>query len=87
MTMSNLIIREMPQSINSFLRFQVGVVEKRKTVVPIYNGRRFEYYMKTDNEDQVMTIKGWGETFEQAERMAGVKPAPKERTPDETDAH
>jgi hypothetical protein len=70
---SNQIRREMPSDKNPWLRFQVGIAEKRFAVIPIYVGNDItEHFTSVQHEVWIFTLKGWGETMELAERMAGI---------------
>jgi hypothetical protein len=74
----NQVRREMPNAINPFLRFQVGIAEKRPMNIPIYVGRKQEGSYIIPEQVWIFALKGFGATMEAAEKMAGTyTPTPK----------
>lgn len=66
------IIREYPNTENTFLRFQVGYMSKRPIKIPVYDGNRIASY-RAGEPDDVFNLIGFGETMEEAEKMAGSR--------------
>lgn len=84
----NQVRREMPSTINPFLRFQVGISEKRPQSVPIYIGHLQEGYYIHPEQVWVFSLKGFGATMEAAEKMAGTyTPTPKQIPNHDNDNH
>lgn len=70
-TTQNQVRREIQTSINPWLRFQVGIAEKRKALAPVYVGNQLVNHRVKDDE-WVWTFRliGWGKTLRMAEEMA-----------------
>jgi len=56
--------------VHDFLRFQVGRYEKRKMVVPIYDGKTVVSKKTIPEETTVWRVLGFGSTQKKAEQMA-----------------
>lgn len=68
----NQVRREMPGTINPWLRFQVGIAEKRPMFSAVYIGPKVTAHYATGTDVWTFSLKGWGETMEAAEKMAGI---------------
>jgi hypothetical protein len=66
-------VREFPGAKHPFLRVQVGWMQKRLTVVPIYDDRVLCGHTTGDEMVPVFHLAGCGETLEKAQAMAGVQ--------------
>ncbi len=64
------IIKEMPEAKNDFLRFQIGRMETRPSVVPKYgDGGKF-LGLENGGPVSVFRLLGFGSTLERAQQMA-----------------
>jgi hypothetical protein len=75
---SALIVKEVPDCRNEFLRFQVGRMEQRPELFPVLahdgeQGWRVLDHRETGGQVTVFRLLGFGETLARAEAMAGVK--------------
>ena len=68
----NNVIKEMPDSKNVFLWFQVGEVTSRPMELPCYDGKRFIGYRQSSAMVPVFNLAGFGKTLKAAEQMAAI---------------
>jgi len=64
-----MITRKYNSTINPWLNNQIGVMENRPMVVPVYEGNRKTGYKTTDKTVQIFRLLAYGETKEMAEKM------------------
>lgn len=70
--MKNLVAREMPQAVQPWMRFQVGVIENRPYCTPQYDPitNRFLGMKVGPREFAAYKLSGVGKTAQDAQRMA-----------------
>lgn len=63
------IVRHYPDTVNSFLRYQVLALHRRSSVKPLMDGLTLVGYAP-DLPDNYFKLLGWGETLAAAKAMA-----------------